>query len=135
MRGDEIHDIFHSCHDEPCGGHYATKRTPYKILQDGYYYPSLHEDGQPYTLNCDECQRMGNPTKSIEIPLQPQISLEPFEKWGMDFIGPIDPYSRKKKHIIVCIDYLTKWAGVKAMKDAIEQRVVEFLQEGIFSIF
>jgi hypothetical protein len=94
-----VHDILHACHDEPCGGHYATKRTTYKILQVGYYWPTLHRDAQQYTLHCDECQRMGKPTKRNEIPLQPQVSLEPFDKWGMDFIGPIDPPSGKKKHI------------------------------------
>jgi hypothetical protein len=44
--------------------------------------------------------------------------LEPFDKWGMDFIGPIDPPSGKNKHILVCTESLTKWAEVRAMKDA-----------------
>jgi len=37
---------------------------------------------------------MGKPNPKDEMPLQPQVSLDPFEKWGMDFIGPIDPPSR-----------------------------------------
>jgi hypothetical protein len=78
---------------------------------------------------------MVNSTKRNEMPLQPQISLEPFDKWGMEFIGPIDPPSRKKRNILVCTDYLTKWAEVKAMKDSTEQNVVAFLQECIFSRF
>jgi hypothetical protein len=123
IREDEVHDILHACHDEPCGGHYAAKRTTYKILQVGYYWPTLHRDAQQYTSHCDECQRMGKPTRRNEIPLQPQVSLEPFDKWGMDFIGPIDPPSGKKKHILVCTDYLTKWVEVRAMKDAIESNV------------
>jgi hypothetical protein len=61
---------------------------------------------------------MGKPTKRNEMPLHPQVSLEPFEKWGMNFIGPIDTPSRNKNHILVCTDYLTKWVEVKAMKDA-----------------
>eukprot|EP00253_Pinus_taeda_P021855 PITA_21855 len=36
------------------------------------------------------------------MPLQPQVTLEPFEKWGMDFVGPINPPSRQKSYIIVC---------------------------------
>lgn len=46
-----------------------------------------------YIIHCDECQRGGNPTKSGEMPLQPQISIEPFDKWGLHFIGPINPPS------------------------------------------
>jgi hypothetical protein len=56
-------------------------------------------------------------TRRNGIHLHPRVSLEPFEKWGMDFIGPIDPSSGKKKHILVCIDYITKWDEVRAMKD------------------
>jgi hypothetical protein len=33
---------------------------------------------------------MDKPTKKNEIPLQPQISLEPSKKWDLDFVGPID---------------------------------------------
>ena len=28
---------------------------------------------------------------SDEIPLKPQVLIEPFEKWALDFIGPINP--------------------------------------------
>jgi hypothetical protein len=32
VREDEMQDIFRACHDGPCGGHFADKRTTYKIL-------------------------------------------------------------------------------------------------------
>jgi hypothetical protein len=63
------------------------------------------------------------------------VSLEPFNKKGMEFIGLVDPPSGKKRHILVCTDYLTKWDELKAMKDATKQNVVSFLQECIFSRF
>lgn len=37
---------------------------------------------------------MDHPTHSDEIPLHPQLSIELFEKWGLDFIGPISPPSQ-----------------------------------------
>ena len=39
---------------------------------------------------------MGKPIPSDEIPLQLQVVIEPFEKWALDFVGPINPPSRKK---------------------------------------
>jgi hypothetical protein len=132
---DYVHDIFHDCHDQPCVENYAAKRTTYNILQVEYYWPTLHIDVQQYTSHCDECQRMRKLTKRNEMPLQPQVLVEPFDKWGMEFISLIDPPSGKKRHILVCTDYMTKWDEVKAMKDATKQNVVAFLQECIFSRF
>ncbi len=75
---------------------------------------------------------MGRPTATDEMPLQPQVHLEPFEKWALDFIGPINPTSNGKRYILVCTDYVTKWAEAKALVRATEQTVVNFLFEEIF---
>jgi len=131
VRNDEIIDILKSCHDEPCGGHFATKRTAFKILNLGYYWPFIFKDSKKYVKSCDSYQRMGRPTATDEMPLQPQVHLEPFEKWALDFIGPINPTSKGKKYILVCTDYVTKWAKAKALVQAIEQTVVNFLFEEI----
>ena len=63
------------------------------------------------------------------------MTFEPFDKWGMDFIGPINPPSKKKKYIIVCIDYLTKWVETKAIKVATKDKVAAFLRENLFYKF
>lgn len=63
------------------------------------------------------------------------MTLDPFEKWGMDFIGTIDPPSGHKKYIVICIDYLTKWFETKAINVATEEKVDEFLRENIFNMF
>ena len=58
MREDEVFDILKSCHDEPCGGHFVDKRTAYKVLHIGYYWPTLFRDAKTYVKICDNCQRM-----------------------------------------------------------------------------
>lgn len=50
---------------------------------------------------CVKCQRMGRPNKIDEMPLQPQIVVAPFDKWGIDFVGPIEPPSEGKSYILV----------------------------------
>jgi transposase InsO family protein len=61
--------------------------------------------------------------------------IEPFEKWALDVVGPISPMSRKKKHILVCTDYVTKWVEAKALFRATEKFVVEFIYGDIFTLF
>eukprot|EP00253_Pinus_taeda_P017964 PITA_17964 len=78
---------------------------------------------------------MGEPTPKDEIPMQPQVTFEPFEKWGMDFVGPINPPLKQKQCIIMCTGYLTKWAEKKAIKAATKEKVAEFLRENIFYKF
>jgi len=98
-----------ACHNEPCGGHFANKRTAYKVLLLVYYWPSLFKNAKEYVKRCDSCQRMGKHVPSNAMPLQPQVLIEPFEKWALDFVGPINPSSKQNKNILVCIDCVTKW--------------------------
>ena len=53
--------------------------------------------------------------------------IEPFET--LDFVGPITPMSRKKRYILVCTNYVTKWVEEKALYQANEQSVIDFLFE------
>ena len=61
--------------------------------------------------------------------------IEPFEQWGIDFIGPINPPSRGKKHILVCIDYVSKWVEVMALTQTKEEKVANFLLNNIMQRF
>lgn len=80
LREDETYDILHACHEKPCGDHFDNKNTTLKILNIGYYWPTLQKGATQYTKICDKCQRMGQPIKIDEMPLQPQIVVAPFDK-------------------------------------------------------
>ena len=80
VREDEMTYILHACHDGPCRGHFSDKRMPYKLLHSGYYWSSIFKDVSKYVKGCDSFQRMGRPTSSDQMPLQPQVMIDPFEK-------------------------------------------------------
>lgn len=76
-------DILRACHDVPCGGHFVNKRIAYRVLQQGYYWPMLLKDVRNYVRSCNNCQRMGRLVQAGEMPLQPQVLVEPFERWAL----------------------------------------------------
>jgi hypothetical protein len=71
------------------------------------------------------------------MPLNPILALAPFEKWGIDFVGPINPPSKTGCHryILVATDYATKWAEAEPTKRDDKEVVAKFLKENIFSRF
>ena len=90
----EVQIILKGCHDEVCGGHFPGLVIAQKALQSGYWWPTLFTDANQYAKQCDPCQRVGKPTPSNAMPLILILAQNPFEKWGIDFVGPIKPPRR-----------------------------------------
>ena len=80
VKEDEVFHILKACHDEPCGGHFPDKRIGHKVLRMGYYWPTNFRDAKKYVQACDNCQRMGQPDILDEMPLLPQLVVEPFDR-------------------------------------------------------
>ena len=43
---DEIKDVLTHCHSLECGGHFSSTKTAAKILQSGFYWPTLFQDAR-----------------------------------------------------------------------------------------
>lgn len=85
----ERHSILTKAHGGAARGHYIGKATTQKILPTVLWWLALHKVSKAYCKACDACQRMGRPSRRDEFSLQTQVSLQPFEKWVIDFVGPI----------------------------------------------
>jgi len=51
------------------GGHFGAIKTVAKVLQSGFYWPTLFKDAYAHVKACDACQRMKNLSKRNEMPL------------------------------------------------------------------
>ena len=71
------------------------------------------------------------------MPLVPQVTLQAFDKWAIDFVGPINPPAKKSgaRYIITATDYLTRWAEAQPVKDCSAAIAVKFIFEYILSRF
>ena len=107
--------MIRALHSGPSRGHFAAVTTIHRIRKTGYWWPYINHDVKAFVGRCDQCQRTGAPSFQNHWPLTPIIPLAPFEKWGIDFIEPIDPMSaRKQRYIILATDYATKWVEARA---------------------
>jgi hypothetical protein len=133
----EIPLILEGCHSDICGGHFAGLVTAQKALQSGYWWPTMFADAAKFARKCDPCQRVGKPTPTTAMPLTPILAQVPFEKWGIDFVGPINPPSRngRKRYILVATEYVTKWAEALATRNDDANTVAKFLYEYIITRF
>ena len=78
---------------------------------------------------------MGQPNRLDQIPLQPQLVIEPFDKWALDLVGPISTHSRQKAYILVFTNYMMKWVEAVALVKSNDQDVIDFLYGEIFTHF
>ena len=69
------------------------------------------------------------------MPLRPMMGARAFAKWGIDFVGPINPpaHRTKAQYIIVATDYLTKWVEAKATPKNNARTTTYFLYEYVFT--
>ena len=129
-----MESILNHCHTLACGGHFGGNRTTAKVLQSGFYCPTLFKDAHQFVPTYDKCQRIGSISKGDELPLQPILEVELFDIWGMDFMGPF-PSFFSNLYILLSVDYVSKW--VEAIPTQTNDAKVEarFLHSHIFTRF
>ena len=85
---------------------------------------------------CDQCQIFIGKQQLKSFPLRPIVVNGPFQQWGLDFIGEINPSSSgQHKWILVATDYFTKWIEAVPTRNATHQVIMRILYENIFSRF
>jgi hypothetical protein len=47
--------VIRELHEGPLGGHFVTKITQRKILDVGYWWPTMYIDVHDYCRSCDAC--------------------------------------------------------------------------------
>ncbi|WJZ87574.1 hypothetical protein VitviT2T_006944 [Vitis vinifera] len=131
---EEQQGILNHCHENACGGHFASQKTAMKVLQSRFTWPSLFKDSHIMCRSCDRCQRLGKLTKRNKMPMNPILIVDLFYVWGIDFMGPF-PMSFGNSYILVGVDYVSKWVEAIPCKHNDHRVVLKFLKENIFSRF
>nr|CAN76445.1 hypothetical protein VITISV_016876 [Vitis vinifera] len=131
---EEQQGILIHCHENACGGHFASQKTAMKVLQSGFTWPSLFKDAYIMCRSCDRCQRLRKLTRRNQMPMNPILIVDLIDFWGIDFMGPF-PMSFGNSYILVGVDYVSKWVEEIPCKHNDHGVVLKFLKENIFSRF
>ncbi|GJR70042.1 reverse transcriptase domain-containing protein [Tanacetum coccineum] len=133
LAGPETQTILDQCHHGPTGGHYGPNTTAKKVLDSGFYWPTIVKEAHTLVRVCEACQKTGNISKRDEMPLNSIQVSEIFNIWGIDFMGPF-PKSYKFEYILVVVDYVSKWAEAQALPTNDDIVVITFRKK-LFSHF
>jgi len=58
VTSEEANGILWHCQNSPCGEHYGGDKTTAKVLQSGFFWPTLFKDAHHHVLKCCQYQRM-----------------------------------------------------------------------------
>lgn len=124
-----INDLLHAYHDSPVSGHLGVNKT-WSRIQDRYFWPGMFNNIKAYVLSCTQCQKFKinrqRPVGKLQ-PIEPPTGI--WELIGLDFVGPVPQSSSGNKYILVCTDYLSKYAVTQAVPNCTADTAARFLVE------
>ncbi|XP_052117682.1 uncharacterized protein LOC127747626 [Arachis duranensis] len=80
---EEKQQILWHCHGSDYGGHFGGERTATKVLQSGFYWPTLFRDSREFVKHCDRCEKATNLPANHEMPQQGILEVELFDRYGV----------------------------------------------------
>ncbi|XP_026450952.1 uncharacterized protein LOC113351113 [Papaver somniferum] len=128
-------EIVKALHYGDAGNQSGGRSLAYRANIQGYYWSYMHEDAKQVSRLCEECQRHGKKIHAPGAMLNTSANAWPFEKWGIDIVGPFIPGTGQNIYLIIATDYFTKWAEVKAVQHIRDKGIFTFIFENIVCRF
>ena len=109
-------------------GHLGRDNTK-RVVLDDFYWPGLTADITKLCHSCGECQRMARRRRRYApLKVMPVITM-PFTRIAMDMVGPLERTKSGNHHILVTMDYATRWPEAFPMKHTDSKAVADVLCE------
>lgn len=106
---DEHKRLLQDFQNEARRGHYLYIVTTFKILKNDFYWLKRFKDVYKFAGLCNKCKMFIGKPQLATFPLSLVVIEEIFKKWGMYFMGPLNPpSSARNTRILTIIDYFTK---------------------------
>jgi hypothetical protein len=106
---EEAESVLNDCHNGALCGPLSGLATTQKILCAGYFWSSIFKDCIEVVNNSHPYQVFTRKMSSHAAPIHPSINVGSFTKWGVYFVDCNPILVGGHQHIIVVVDYFTKW--------------------------
>ncbi|XP_050984340.1 uncharacterized protein LOC127176618 isoform X2 [Labeo rohita] len=118
--------VLELAHSHPMAGHLGQENTVQRV-RDRFHWPGLDAEVKRFCQACPTCQRT-SPRKPPPSPLIPLPVIDvPFERIGMDLIGPLPKSARGYEHILVVVDYATRYPEAVPLRKATAKSIAQEL--------
>ena len=109
-------------HSIPWAGHMAFQKTLYRIASR-FVWPGMYTQVSHFCASCETCQ-LTSAKGVIRAQLQflPIIDT-PFERIGMDIVGPLEKSSSGHHYILVICNYATRYPEAFPLRPFIARQV------------
>ncbi|KFD48296.1 hypothetical protein M513_10788 [Trichuris suis] len=125
--------ILEQLHGGMNGGHLGKRRTLAKA-RSRFYWPGMAKDVDLWCKSCDTCARQKGHRRT-RLPLQPLQAGYPFQRIGVDFLGPLPTTTTGKRYVLTVCDYFTKWAEAFATDNMEATTVAKVLTDNFVTRF
>ncbi|XP_037611722.1 uncharacterized protein K02A2.6-like [Sebastes umbrosus] len=114
--------------------HQGVVRTKQR-LRDLYWWPGMDMCVQDSINACATCQMNDKSAKTHAAPLQPvPLPNGPWQKVGIDIVGPFESATWDCRYAVTLIDYYTKWPEVVFTSSITTTAITTFLS-AVFARF
>ena len=89
----------------------------------------MYADVDKCVKQCKECQHANRNYNRQPAPLHPLPVAAVFQRWHMDFLGPLKKAEGGEQYIVLVVDSFSRWCEAFALKDQTVTTVVTVLYE------
>ena len=132
---EEAEVVLNDFHGGVCGGNLSGLSTDQKILRAGYFWSSIFKYCVNVVKKCHPCQVFAHNMHSHLAPLHPISIAGSFTNWGLEFIDCNPTSAGGNHHIIVAVDYFTKWVEAMPIIKTNGETTVHFMFNQIITRF
>jgi hypothetical protein len=127
-------EIMRAHHDDLLGGHLGKRRTRV-AFSCKYWWPRMATQIDVWVASCERCQEKKTPRSGKNGLLEPLPGASrPFERVGMDLMGPFRETDQGNRWILVMVDYLSKWPIAVPLPDKKAETVARAFVEHLVCV-